>query len=291
MSLTHYGRASNLIRSSKSSTCVSAVRPARLSVSSRLKFSQRIISRVGEGSAPTETSVEPVSNDTEATNSSQESAVENPLDEDQPMSPLDRAWQALQAENLDRNTLESCMSELEAEMSRLQESAAAAEARALTLEATMATAKDQLLRLNADFDNFRRRTRDEKDQLAVSVRGDVVTSLLPVVDNFELARTQVKAETEAEQKINNSYQSLYKQFVDFLRGLGVEAVPTVGTPFDPNLHEAIMKEPSSEVEDGTVLTEFRKGFKIGDKLLRPAMVKVSENEGGPVAPTASSSEE
>jgi hypothetical protein len=85
---------------------------------------------------------------------------------------------------------------------------------------------------------------------------------------------QVKAETEAEQKINNSYQSLYKQMVDIMRGLGIEAVPTTGTPFDPEVHEAIMREPNNEVEDGTVLQEFRKGFRLGSKLLRPAMVKV-----------------
>lgn len=153
------------------------------------------------------------------------------------------------------------------------------EVRTLSSEASLATLKDQYLRLNADFDNFRRRTKDEKEVLKDNIRGDIVTSLLPVVDNFELARTQVKAETEGEQKINNSYQSLYKQFVDFLRSLGVEAVPTVGQPFDPNFHEAIMKEASNEVPDNTVLMEFRKGFKIGNSLLRPAMVKVSENNG------------
>ena len=70
-------------------------------------------------------------------------------------------------------------------------------------------------------------------------------------------------------------QNLYKQLVEILRGLGVDAVPTVGAPFDPELHDAIMREPSDEVPDGTVLQEFRKGFKMGDRLLRPAMVKVS----------------
>ncbi|GAX81060.1 hypothetical protein CEUSTIGMA_g8495.t1 [Chlamydomonas eustigma] len=291
MYVLQYGRASSVIKTSKPNVCVSAVRPARLSCSSRLSSIRRTIVCVAEGAAQQDITEEASANEAADNLSSQDSAVESPIAEDQSdLSPMDRAWLALEAENLNRSALESAMSELAAEMARLQDSAAAAETRALTLEATMATAKDQLLRLNADFDNFRRRTRDEKDQLAVSVRGDVVTSLLPVVDNFELARTQVKAESEAEQKINNSYQSLYKQFVDFLRGLGVEAVPTVGTPFDPNLHEAIMKEPNAEVEDGTVLMEFRKGFKIGDKLLRPAMVKVSVNEEGPVV-TASSSEE
>jgi molecular chaperone GrpE len=89
---------------------------------------------------------------------------------------------------------------------------------------------------------------------------------------------QVKAETEAEQKINNSYQSLYKQMVDIMRGLGIEAVPTTGSPFDPEVHEAIMREPNDEVADGTVLQEFRKGFRLGSKLLRPAMVKVRPGE-------------
>jgi len=205
---------------------------------------------------------------------------------------LERARRALEAESLDKTALEAALVDLESEMARLQETAAAAESRAAVLENTVATAKDQLLRLNADFDNFRRRTKDEKDALADSVRGDVVTSLLPVVDNFELARTQVKAETEGELKINNSYQGLYKQFVDFLRNLGVEAVPTVGTPFDPNFHEAIMREPSSEFGDGIVSMEFRKGFKLGDKLLRPAMVKVSDGDGSaPASEPVASSEE
>ena len=181
------------------------------------------------------------------------------------------------------------MNAIDEEVQAISEEAGSAEVRTLSSEATLATLKDQYLRLNADFDNFRRRTKDEKDVLKDNIRGDIVTSLLPVVDNFELARTQVKAETDGEHKINNSYQGLYKQFVDFLRGLGVEAVATVGQPFDPNFHEAIMKEANNEVPDGTVLIEFRKGFKIGNSLLRPAMVKVSENDGS-VTPIASSEE-
>jgi molecular chaperone GrpE len=77
--------------------------------------------------------------------------------------------------------------------------------------------------------------------------------------------------------VTNCVQNLYKQLVEILRGLGVDAVPTVGAPFDPELHDAIMREPSDEVPDQTVLQEFRKGFKMGDRLLRPAMVKVRES--------------
>lgn len=80
-------------------------------------------------------------------------------------------------------------------------------------------------------------------------------------------------------------QGLYKQMVDIMKGLGVDAIDTVGTPFDPEMHEAIMREPNDEVPDGTVIMEFRKGFKMGERMLRPAMVKVSFSE----APTEVSS--
>jgi len=173
------------------------------------------------------------------------------------------------------------LAELEGEMFDLRDQltqAAGAAAKAEALEGSLASSKDQLLRLTADFENFRKRTATEKDELSTRAKGDVVLNLLPLVDNFELARTQVKAETEAEQKINNSYQGLYKQMVDIMKNLGVDAVDTVGAPFDPELHEAIMREPNDEVPDGTVIMEFRKGFKMGERLLRPAMVKVSFTE-------------
>ncbi|EFN54265.1 hypothetical protein CHLNCDRAFT_36141 [Chlorella variabilis] len=150
--------------------------------------------------------------------------------------------------------------------------------------------RDKFLRLQADFDNFRKRTAGEKDALRVSVRGDTVAELLPLVDNFELAKAQLKLETEGEKRVDAAYQGLYKQMVELFRGLGLEAVPGVGSPFDPNLHDAIMREASEDVPDGTVLEEFRKGFVIGDKLLRPAMVKVSYSDA-PAAAAAASSEE
>ncbi|GBG00499.1 nucleotide release factor, partial [Raphidocelis subcapitata] len=146
------------------------------------------------------------------------------------LSPLDRARAALEAEELDRPALEGALADLEAEMTSLRDGLAAAEseaARAPALEASLVTSKDQYVRLQADFENFRRRMAKEKDELSSRAKGDVVTGLLPLVDAFELARTQVKAETEGEQKINNSYQGLYKQMVEILRGLSVEPVATV----------------------------------------------------------------
>lgn len=88
---------------------------------------------------------------------------------------------------------------------------------------------------------------------------------------------QIKPGTEAEEKINNSYQGLYRQMVDLFQGMGLQAVPTIGSPFDPELHDGIMKEETVDEADGTVLEEFRKGFTFSGKLLRPAMVKVAVN--------------
>eukprot|EP00877_Chromochloris_zofingiensis_P009546 jgi/Chrzof1/4845/Cz15g01110.t1 len=221
-------------------------------------------------------------------------APEHPNGASQSMSALDRAREELQADSPDKGVIEQAFAELEAELMDLRAKLETSDATASTvssLEAAVSSQKEQYLRLNADFDNFRRRTAGEKEELSSRAKGDVVATLLPLVDNFELARTQVKAESEAEQKINNSYQGLYKQMVDILKGLGVDAVPTVGSPFDPALHDAIMREPNDEVADGTVLQEFRKGFRMGERLLRPAMVKVSFTDSPSMAQSADTDSE
>jgi len=147
------------------------------------------------------------------------------------------------------------------------------------LDAELVTQRERILRISADFDNFRKRTENEKLNMMSNVQGELIESFLPVLDNFERAKSQIKVETEGEEKINNSYQSIYKQFIEILNSLGVEDVETVGKPFDPMLHEAIMREESTEYEEGIILQEFRKGFKLGERLLRPAMVKVSAGPG------------
>jgi len=148
-----------------------------------------------------------------------------------------------------------------------------------SLTEEVAVAKDRFLRLNADFDNFRKRAEREKTMLATSSKGDVIEELLPMIDNFERARAAIKASTDGEAKIDSSYQGIYKQFVEIMKGFGVTAVETVGKEFDPQVHEAIMREDSEEFVEGVVTLEFRKGFTLGEKLLRPAMVKVSSGPG------------
>ncbi|XP_074590490.1 uncharacterized protein LOC141846369 [Curcuma longa] len=168
--------------------------------------------------------------------------------------------------------IESILLSIEAERNTLSSKLA-------SLLEELSTEKDRVIRISADFDNFRKRTERERLSLMTNVQGEVIESLLPVLDNFERAKSQIKVESEEEEKINSSYQSIYKQFMEILASLGVEAIKTVGCPFDPLLHEAIMQEESSEYEEGIIIQEFRKGFRLGERLLRPSMVKVSAGPG------------
>ncbi|KHN42170.1 Protein grpE [Glycine soja] len=177
------------------------------------------------------------------------------------------------------NNDEVKIAELESSLKSVEDEKIELEVKIASLSEELSVEKDRILRISADFDNFRKRTERDRLSLVTNAQGEVVESLLPVLDNFDRAKTQIKVETEGEEKINNSYQSIYKQFIEILNSLGVEPVETVGTPFDPLLHEAIMREDSDEFEDGIIIQEFRKGFKLGERLLRPSMVKVSAGPG------------
>jgi molecular chaperone GrpE len=133
----------------------------------------------------------------------------------------------------------------------------------------------QYMRIAADFDNFRKRTDREKSELELRVKRDAISELLPVIDSFERARTQIKPQTEQEVNIHKSYQGVYKQLVDCLKRVGVSPMRVEGQPFDPNFHDAIMREASNEHPEGTVLEELRRGYLLGDLVLRHAMVKVA----------------
>ncbi|KAI9201224.1 hypothetical protein LWI28_020431 [Acer negundo] len=148
-----------------------------------------------------------------------------------------------------------------------------------TLSAEITSGKEKFIRLQADFDNFRKRLEKERLNIRSDAQGELMESLLVMVDSFERAKQQIKPETEMEKKIDTSYQGIYKQFVEIMRSLKVAAVPTVGKPFDPTLHEAIAREESVEFKEGIVIEEFRRGFLLGDRLLRPATVKVSAGPG------------
>ncbi|AFY64887.1 nucleotide exchange factor GrpE [Geitlerinema sp. PCC 7407] len=133
----------------------------------------------------------------------------------------------------------------------------------------------QCVRIAADFDNYRKRTAKEKEDLDQQARSRAITELLPVVDSFERARSQIKPQNEGEMGIHKSYQGVYKQLVESLKRLGVAPMRSEGTEFDPNLHEAVMRETTDEHPEGTVLEELVRGYMIGDRVLRHAMVKVA----------------
>jgi molecular chaperone GrpE len=170
------------------------------------------------------------------------------------------------------------VAELTAELEQLTFRAESAEKSAVAFEDTLKSTKDQFVRLTADFENFRKRSQSEQEDLKTKVRGDTLLELLPLIDNFDLAKQQLKVETEGEERIASAYDGLYKQMVELFRGLGLEVTPGVGSEFDPEIHEAIMREHSDEFDEGIVSEEFRKGFSFKDRLLRAAMVKVAFKE-------------
>lgn len=145
--------------------------------------------------------------------------------------------------------------------------------------------KAQSVRIAADFDNFRKRTTKEKEELEQQVKRVTISELLPVVDNFERARSQIKPQSDGEMAIHKSYQGVYKQLVDCLKRIGVAPMRPEGKEFDPNLHEAVMREPTNEYPEGTVLEELMRGYFLGDRVLRHSMVKVA------AAPPESQSED
>ena len=144
-----------------------------------------------------------------------------------------------------------------------------------TLKSQLEDRSTQYMRIAADFENYRKRTAKEKEEIDLQVKRNTITELLPIVDNFERARAHLKPQGEGEMTIHKSYQGVYKQLVDCLKRLGVAPMRPEGQEFDPNLHEAVMREPSDEYPEGTVLEELVRGYYFGERVLRHAMVKVA----------------
>jgi molecular chaperone GrpE len=130
------------------------------------------------------------------------------------------------------------------------------------------------LRAQADFDNFRRRTVKEKEDLAQYASLKLIGQLLPVVDNFQRA-LQTGSESAESQSFAKGIDMIYRQLWQVLEGEGLKLMEPVGQPFDPEVHQAIMQVESEEYEEGTVVEAVQPGYWLKDKVLRPAMVKVS----------------
>ncbi|XP_062028205.1 uncharacterized protein LOC133744091 [Rosa rugosa] len=184
------------------------------------------------------------------------------------------------------NEDENTVSEIEARMEVIENKQNELVQKVSSISAEVTSGKEKLIRLQADFDNCRKRFEKERLTVRTDAQGEVIESLLPMVDNFERAKQQIRPETEKEKKIDTSYQGIYKQFVEIMRSLRVASVPTKGKPFDPSVHEAIAREESQEFPEGIVIQEIRRGFLLGGRLLRPAMVKVSIGPGSKKSPVA-----
>ena len=144
--------------------------------------------------------------------------------------------------------------------------------------------KDLAYRSQAELDNFRKRSAREAQDTRAYANGELLRSVLPILDNFEMGLQAAKAESE-KSMVFIGMQMVHRQFQDFLKDSGMQEVEAEGKTFDPNVHDAVSKEASDDVAEGTVLRVTRRGFRLKDRLLRPASVIVSS---GPADSTPAS---
>ena len=130
-------------------------------------------------------------------------------------------------------------------------------------------------RLQADFDNFRRRTRQEKEELSSVVAQDLILQILPVIDNLERA-LDGKSQQDVQAMIAG-VELIYRQMVGLLAKNGLETIESVGVVFDPGQHQAVIRAEDPEQPDGMIIEELQKGYRVRDKVIRPSMVKVVGN--------------
>ncbi|GGA68768.1 protein GrpE [Ornithinibacillus halotolerans] len=133
---------------------------------------------------------------------------------------------------------------------------------------------ERLLRLQAEFDNFKKRSVKEREAERKYKAMDLASELLPAIDNFERA-LQVE-ETEANKGLLEGISMVYRQLLDGLKSQGVEVIEAVGKEFDPNVHQAVMQVEDENAESNVVVEELQKGYMIKDRVIRPAMVKVNK---------------
>lgn len=135
----------------------------------------------------------------------------------------------------------------------------------------------QYIRLAADFDNYRKRQEAERENLIKFGTENALKSMLEVLDNFERGEKTLK-DVEDCVKVKESFELVHKQVFETLAKLGLEEIKAIGEEFDPNFHEAVMQTPTSEHPEHTVIAELQKGYKLGDKVLRPTLVNVATAE-------------
>ncbi|MDO5014453.1 MAG: nucleotide exchange factor GrpE [Clostridia bacterium] len=132
--------------------------------------------------------------------------------------------------------------------------------------------KDDFLRLAAEYDNYRKRTQKEKNEIYIVAKCDLVSKLLPFVDNFEVA---LENKTNVNEDYHTGMQMILNQFNQILKNEGIEAFGQKGDTFDPNIHEAIMHIEDENFDENSVIEVFRTGYRYKERIIRPATVKVA----------------
>ncbi|WP_226646723.1 nucleotide exchange factor GrpE [Mesobacillus subterraneus] len=143
------------------------------------------------------------------------------------------------------------------------------------LEGKLDEADNRYLRLQADFDNFRRRSRIELEASAKYRAQNIITDLLPAIDNFERA-LKMEVDNEQAKSLKQGVEMVYRSLLDALKNEGVEVIDAVGKEFDPHLHQAVMQAEDENFGPNIVVEEFQKGYMLKDRIIRPAMVKVNQ---------------
>lgn len=143
-----------------------------------------------------------------------------------------------------------------------------------TLAAALQEKDNRLKRLQADFENFRRRTSKEREEIGNVVTQELLKSLLPVVDNFDRAMATEQQDGEAFQK---GVEMIYTQLGETLKNAGLEHIEVEGQPFNPNFHQAVMRVQNPDLDDDTIAQELQKGYMVKGKVIRPSMVQVVSN--------------
>ena len=136
------------------------------------------------------------------------------------------------------------------------------------------TLNNQYIRLAADFENFRKRTEQEREALLKYGAESTLKKMLEVLDNFERGIKAIETVEDCD-KVKECYNLAYKNFTDVLTKAGLETIKAEGEVFDPNFHEAVMQTPTSDKPENTIIAELQKGYKLGDKVLRPTLVNVA----------------
>ena len=145
------------------------------------------------------------------------------------------------------------------------------------LKAEIEKINNQYIRMAADFDNYRKRQMQERESLLKYGAEETLKKMIEALDNIDRAKASVE-NIDDVNTVKDSYNLVFKQIYDVLGKLGLEVIDTNGKEFDPNLHDAVMQTPTSEYPENTIINELQKGYKLGEKVLRPSLVNVAVSE-------------